>query len=257
MQGIGSCLTAIAASDLVGAAQAEVDQILPLPSLGVVPHDAVVSWDEVTAKAALAAYGLGVPASALTDDAVEVPRLAAGLGYPVVLKAVVDGLAHKSEVGGVRVGLDSDDAVRRAVADMAGLARARPGMRFLVERMVHDVVVELIVGVQRDPRLGLGLTLGAGGVLVELVDDTATLLLPVTRADIRHALAGLRIGPVLEGFRGRTADREAVVSAVEAIASFATDRADRLVEIEVNPLLVLPEGAMAVDALIRLAGPGA
>jgi hypothetical protein len=92
---------------------------------------------------------------------------------------------------------------------------------------------------------------------VELVDDTATILLPATRSEIRRALTGLRIGPALEGFRGATADLDAVVSAVEAIAAFATDHADRLVEIEVNPLLVLPEGAMAVDALIRLAEPGA
>jgi acetate---CoA ligase (ADP-forming) len=93
-------------------------------------------------------------------------------------------------------------------------------------------------------------------VLVELVDDTATLLLPATPAQIRAALTGLRVGPVLEGFRGQAADLEAVVSAVQAIAAFALDHADRLVELEVNPLLVLPDGAMAVDALIRLAGPG-
>jgi hypothetical protein len=89
------------------------------------------------------------------------------------------------------------------------------------------------------------------------VDDTATLLLPATRGEIRAALTGLRVGPVLEGFRGTVADLDAVVSAIEAVAAFATDHADRLLEIEVNPLLVLPEGAMAVDALIRLAGPTA
>ena len=92
-------------------------------------------------------------------------------------------------------------------------------------------------------------------MLVELVDDTATLLLPATRLEILTALRGLRVGPVLEGFRGRPADLESVVSAVEAVAAFAVDHADRLVELEVNPLLVLGSGAMAVDALIRLAEP--
>lgn len=251
MQGIVSCLTAIAAAAQVGAAQADVAEIEPLPAAGAAVSRRVVSWDEVEAKAALASYGLSVPASATTDDAADLPGLATELGYPVVLKAVADGLAHKSEVGGVAIGLDSDDAVRRAAGAMAGV-----GDRFLVERMVDGAVLELIVGVQRDARLGLGLTVGAGGVLVELVDDAATLLLPATRSDIRRALTGLRVGPVLEGFRGRAADLEAVVAAVEAIAAFATDHADRLVEIEVNPLLVLPEGAMAVDALIRLAEPG-
>jgi acyl-CoA synthetase (NDP forming) len=250
MQGIVSCLTAIAAAAQVGAAQAEVAEIEPLPTAGAAVSGRVVSWDEVEAKAALASYGLSVPASATTDDAADLPGLATELGYPVVLKAVADGLAHKSEVGGVAIGLDSDDAVRRAADAMAGV-----GDRFLVERVVDGVVLELIVGVQRDARLGLGLTVGAGGVLVELVDDAATLLLPATRSDIRRALTGLRVGPVLEGFRGRAADLEAVVAAVEAIAAFASDHVDRLVEIEVNPLLVLPEGAMAVDALIRLAEP--
>ncbi len=250
MQGLGSCLAAIDAAARVGSAQAAVDEVLRLPAVGPVVADAVAQWDEVAAKAALAAYGLSVPPSGVADDPAALPQLAAELGFPVVLKALADGLAHKSEAGGVAVGLDSEEAVRRAAAAMAGLAE-----RFLVERMVEGAVLELLVGVQRDPRLGLGLTLGSGGVLVELVDDTATLLLPTTRAAIRAALTGLRVGPVLEGFRGRTADLEAVVSAVEAIARFAADHADRLVEIEVNPLLVLPEGAVAVDALIRLAGP--
>jgi acetyl-CoA synthetase len=249
MQGLGSCLAAIDAAARVGSAQAAAEEVLPLPAVGPVVVDTVAQWVEVAAMSALAAYGVSVPPSGVADAAA-LPQLAADLGFPVVLKALADGLAHKSEAGGVAVGLDSEDAVRRAAAGMAGVAE-----RFLVERMVEGAVLELLVGVQRDPRLGLGLTLGAGGVLVELVDDTATLLLPTTRAAIRAALSGLRVGPVLEGFRGRAADLEAVVSAVEAIARFATDHADRLVEIEVNPLLVLPEGAVAVDALIRLAGP--
>jgi acetyl-CoA synthetase len=252
MQGIRSCLAAIVSADQVGSAQLAVDQILPLPAAGPLPGGTVVSWDEVEAKAALAAYGLSVPASMVTDDAAELPALASELGYPVVLKALSGDLAHKSDIGAVVVDLRSEDAVRRAATDMAVIAE-----RFLVERMVPGTLLELLVGVQRDPRLGLGLTLGAGGLLVELVDDTATLLLPATRAQIRAALTGLRVGPVLEGYRGTAADLEATVSAVEAIAAFAQDHADRLVELEVNPLLVLPHGAVAVDALIRLAGPGA
>ena len=234
----------------IGVAQAAVDEILPLPTAGPPPAQAVEQWDEIRAKDVLAAYGLPVPASAVVVDAADLPTVAAGLGFPVVLKAVADGLAHKSDVGGVAIGLDSAGAVRRAAEEMSGIAE-----RYLVEKMVDGVVLELIVGVQRDARLGLALTLGAGGVLVELVADTATLLLPATRLEILTALRGLRVGPVLEGFRGRPADLESVVSAVEAVAAFAVDHADRLVELEVNPLLVLASGAMAVDALIRLAEP--
>jgi acetyl-CoA synthetase len=250
MQGLGSCLTAIAASAQIGDAQAVADQLLPLPAVGPATAGEVETWDEARAKGALAACGLGVPAATVVDGVHALPEAAASLGFPVVLKAVVDGLAHKSDVGGVAVGLDSEEAVRRAGERMVGLTD-----RFLVERMVEGAVLELLVGVQRDPRLGLALTVGAGGVLVELVGDTATVLLPTSPTEIRTALRSLRLGPVLEGFRGHAVDLEAVVSAVESVAAFAVDHADRLIEVEVNPLLVLPEGAMAVDALIRLAGP--
>jgi acetyl-CoA synthetase len=250
MQGLVSCLAAIELAAQIGVAQTAVDEILPLPTAGPLPTQTVEQWDEVRAKNVLAAYGLPVPASAVVVDAADLPAVAAELGFPLVLKAVADGLAHKSDVGGVAIGLDSEGAVRRAAEEMSGIAE-----RYLVEKMVDGVVLELIVGVQRDPRLGLALTVGAGGVLVELVADTATLLLPATRLEIRAALRGLRVGPVLEGFRGRPADLESVVSAVEAVAAFAVDHADRLVELEVNPLLVLASGAMAVDALIRLAEP--
>jgi acetyl-CoA synthetase len=252
MQGIGSCLAAIDAASRIGAAQDSVAETLPLPrARGPVPGT-ITTFDEVDAKAALAAYGVPVPESALAATPEEAATVAARLGFPVVLKAVADGLAHKSDVGGVVVGLATEDDVRRAAGAMSEVAE-----RFLVERLVPGAMLELLVGVQRDPRLGLGLTVGSGGVLVELVDDSATVLLPASRAEIRTALSELRVGPVLSGFRGRSADLDAVVSAVEAVAAYAVAHADRLVEIEVNPLLVLPasdpRGAVAVDALIRLA----
>jgi acetyl-CoA synthetase len=250
MQGLDSCLAAIAAAAAIGAAQARVGHILPLPTATGPVSGPVTTWDEVEAKAALAGYGVPVPDSAVADSPDEAATAARELGLPVVLKAVAAGLAHKSDVGGVVVGLDSEVAVRRAAAAMSAVAE-----RWLVERLVPGALLELLVGVQRDPRLGLALTVGAGGVLAELVEDTATVLLPATGDEIRAALTRLRVGPVLEGFRGQEADLEAVVSAVEAVAAFAVAHADRLVEIEVNPLLVLPEGTMAVDALIRLAEP--
>lgn len=250
MQGLGSCLTAIRLAAEVGTAQDRAGSVLPLPAAAPVVAGEVVALDEREAKAALAAYAVPVPTAVVAETVDDLAAATTEVGFPLVLKSLAEGLAHKSDVGGVVVGLQSDDEVGRAAAAMAHLSG-----RFLVEQMVSGAVLELLVGVQRDPRLGLGLTLGAGGVLVELVDDTATLLLPATREEIRSALTGLRVGPVLEGFRGRPADLEAVVSAVEAVAAYAVDHADRLVEIEVNPLLVLAEGAMAVDALIRLAGP--
>jgi acetyl-CoA synthetase len=114
----------------------------------------------------------------------------------------------------------------------------------------------LLVGVQRDPQFGLTLTLGAGGVFVELLRDSVTLLLPLTRADLLQALQTLKMWPMVTGYRGRAhGDVEALLDAVQAILAFATAHADRLLELDVNPLLVLPlgQGVLAVDALIRLA----
>ncbi|QUH03600.1 acetate--CoA ligase family protein [Saccharopolyspora erythraea] len=246
MQGVADCLDAIGAAARIGAAQGAVERILPVRTVFPVEpagSDGVVHLlDEWSGKRALAEHGLPVPPGVVTG-ARDAAAAASGLGFPVVVKAL--GIAHKSDVGGVRVGLTDEHQVREAVAGMGGVAD-----RFLVERMVGGAVAELIVGVRRDPRFGLALTLGAGGVLVELVGDAVTLLLPASPSDVRDALRGLRIWPLLAGFRGPGADVDAVVDAVGAIADYAS-AGDDLVELDVNPLLALPEGTAAVDVLIR------
>ena len=127
--------------------------------------------------------------------------------------------------------------------------------RFLVERMVEGCVAELILGVQRDPGFGLALVVGAGGVEVELAGDSRTLLLPCTRTAMEEALDSLKVSRVIGGFRGRPAgDRAAILEAMQVIADFAEMQGPRLVELDVNPLMVLPCGAgvVAADALIHL-----
>ena len=129
--------------------------------------------------------------------------------------------------------------------------------RFLVEQMAKDVVAEVIVGVTRDPQFGLSLTVGAGGVLVEILQDAVTLLFPVQPDQVREALMALKMRPLLWGFRGRPAgDVEALVSAIMAVASFAESHAHQLLELDVNPVLVMAQGqgVLAVDALIRIQG---
>jgi acetyl-CoA synthetase len=121
--------------------------------------------------------------------------------------------------------------------------------------MATDVVAEIIVGISRDAQFGLALTLGTGGILVELIQDTATLLLPVSRSDIYTSLQGLKTWPLLCGYRGKAVgDVDALVDAVLAIAAYAQAHASNLLELDVNPLLVLAQGkgVVAVDALIHL-----
>ncbi len=221
--------------------------------------------DEWRSKQLLGAQGLVLPTGRLLSPeqakAGGAAAAADGLGYPVVAKLVGASLPHKTEVGAVRLGLRSADAVTAAVTDMMAAAAQRSieidGI--LIEAMIGDAVVELIVGVKRDERLGLALVIGSGGQLVELVGDSERLLLPADRAAVARALDRLRVAKLLDGFRGRPAgDRAAAIEAIMAVAAFAEATRDRLVELDINPLLVRPDGkgAVAVDVLVRMAAMG-
>jgi acetyl-CoA synthetase len=184
---------------------------------------------------------------AVTGDRATIEKAADSIGYPLVLKAVGADLAHKSEAGAVAVGIADQVALSDALTRMAKLSE-----RFLVEDMIGPSVAELIIGVSRDASFGLSLLIGSGGTLVELVDDTVSLLLPARRSDIEDALSSLKVKALLDGFRGgQMGNVKAAVDAIEAIARFAVDNNQSLIELDVNPLLVTPTSAVAVDALIR------
>lgn len=203
--------------------------------------------DEARAKEVLSTYGLSVPQSQVVMTEEEGMAAAEELGYPVVVKAL--GIAHKTDVGGVRLNLVQPAEVAGAVAHMLTM-----GPTVLIERMVSGSVAELIVGVSRDEQFGLHLVVGAGGILVELLKDSRPLLLPTSRTEVEKALRSLQTSSLLTGFRGRPeADMEAAIDAVMAIAAFAEDRSGSLIELDVNPLMILPEGqgVVAADALIR------
>ena len=206
---------------------------------------AVTTLRESAAKQLLGTHGIDVPRSiecALADA----PAAARQLGFPLAVKISNDAIAHKSDVGGVALSLGSTDEVAAAVARMRQL-----GDRVLIEQMITGSVAELIVGVVRDPQYGLALLLGAGGVLAEVWADNVTLLLPARRADIEAALSRLRIWRLICGYRGRQANAVAIIDAVERIAAFADTYRNEIEELDVNPLLALPDRAVAVDALVK------
>ena len=252
--GIEDALSALAAAAAIGERYARPVAALPWPTgptsrampdggLNAATTGRVVRESE--AKALLARYGLMVPMTAECALA-DAPQVAAGIGFPVVLKISDESIAHKSDVGGVALGLRSADEVTAAAGRMVAL-----GDRVLVEQMVGGAVAELIVGVVRDPQFGFALLIGAGGVLAELITDSVTLLLPATHEDIERAVKRLRVWTLIEGHRGRKGDPDSVLRAIEAIADFAEAHRDDLLELDVNPLLVLPDRAVAVDALIK------
>ena len=210
--------------------------------LGDAAEDAE-TLSEAEAKTRLAAHGLTIPQSRRAASAAEAAEQAAAIGFPVVLKG--EGIAHKTEAGAVALNLASAPEARAAAETM-------PAKTFLIEEQIEAPVAELLIGITRDPAHGFVLTLAAGGVLTELMQDSATLLLPATDEAIRTALQSLRIAPLLSGYRGKpAADHDSILAAIRALTDYATAHADGLEEVEINPLLCTPTRAVAADALIR------
>ncbi|PSC03703.1 hypothetical protein SLNSH_17300 [Alsobacter soli] len=204
----------------------------PAPLAGVGPLEERTGRfrDEAQGKAALAAHGLRTPEGRVVGLS-EVAAAARGLGGLVVVKGLHEKLAHKTEAGAMALGLETAQAAQDAARRMVGTVATRdPSIRlerFLVERMLPHPVLETLVGIQRDPQFGLTLTIGVGGVLVELIGEVTTLLLPAGRDDIVAALTRGALGRLMQGYRGRPAgDLEAAASAVEAIAGYAVAQGD-------------------------------
>ncbi|MDZ4393465.1 acetate--CoA ligase family protein [Cypionkella sp.] len=207
------------------------------PAQAIAPRDSRM-LSEAEGKAVLAQAGVAVP-RAVSGTFAEVVAGAAGLTAPFALKGL--GFAHKTEAGAVRLGLSSLDGQ----TEMPGATG------YLVEEMVTGAVGEILLGLRRDPIYGVSLTLGMGGVTAEVLADTVTLILPVTEAQVLEAMRGLRLWPLLDGYRGRArADMQAVAEIAVRLGDLMLADA-RLEEIEINPILVRQTGAVAVDALIR------
>ena len=248
MMGLDDALTAFEAAAFIGRNWARTETLPDmLPPLTKGSEERIFS--ESAAKALLKKHGLSVPEGIVcpAEDAV---AAAEKLGYPVTLKVSSAAIAHKTEAGGVALNLRTADEVREAAERMAKLA---PDV--LVERMVTGAVAELIIGLTSDPQFGTALVVGAGGILTELLKDSVTLILPTTRTEIERALKTLKVWTLVEGFRGKSGDQQAVFRAVEAVADFANANRGLVEEVDVNPLLVLKDGAIAVDALIKMRKP--
>jgi acyl-CoA synthetase (NDP forming) len=248
LAGIDAGLAGIQAAVDVGAAWSLPPSPPLLTNFGQQQNVSVKVLDEAESKSLLARYGVPVPLARVVRNAGEATAAADTLGYPVVVKAL--GVAHKTEVGGVRLDLGSADEVSTAVMEMAGLAES-----YLIEKMVDGVVAELIVGVACDEQFGPYLLVGGGGILVEVMKDSASLLMPTTKEQVLHALGQLKCAPLLNGFRGApAADLKAAADVVLAVAALVENDPSSIIELDINPLMLLAEGqgVIAADALISL-----
>ncbi|PVA07752.1 acetate--CoA ligase family protein [Thalassorhabdomicrobium marinisediminis] len=234
LAGLREALAAVVAAQRRSGAQADLCVPQPARDADVIP--------EAEAKSAMAACGLEVPwlISGSLDDLVNAAKDRPG---PFVLKAT--GLAHKSDSGGVALSLRTAQDIRDAAQDM-------PCDRFILEDMIEGAVAELLVGVVKDPAHGFVITLAAGGVLTELLQDRASCLFPADRTRLEQTLNQLNIAPVLRGYRGRPgANIDCILAAIEAIQAYVLANLSTVEEIEINPLIVTPDRVVAADALIR------
>jgi len=236
-----------------------VRALLDAEGTAPVPEDLPVgTLNEAEARALFESFGLMGAASHVVQTAEEAEAAAGQLNGPVVLKVLSREIAHKSDVGGVRVGLTAD-TVGQALTDMAQTL-AQQGLPkpegFLVQQMVKGGI-EMILGLRRDPQLGPLILLGAGGVQAELSGDSTIRLLPLRERDAADMVNDLRVKRLLDGYRGAPAhDIGALVAAIESMARMGAALGERLEEAEINPLFVLPQGhgAVAADGLVVLAG---
>ncbi|CAB3846184.1 Trans-feruloyl-CoA synthase FCS1 [Achromobacter anxifer] len=214
---------------------------------------------EAAAKQLLREAGLPIPQGTVVTSAAQAAVAAERLGFPVVMKVVSAQIAHKTEAGGVRLGIASAGAAREAYAAIhEAVARHNPDAvidGILVERMLPPGGREVLVGVHSDAAFGLVLTFGLGGIFVETIRDVAHRMIPLSRDDARALLREIRYAEVLDGVRGQApADLAALEDLILKVSDYAWNHRDTLQEIELNPVWVGAEGqgAMPLDALIGL-----
>ena len=248
MIGLDICLKALNHSYRIGLSfqKSEMQSIDILRS----PSDPNKSstLTEFEGKKLLKKYGVPVPDGEIISSSSEALIVADKIHYPVTLKVSNVELVHKTDLGAVLLNINDPIELEKACQDLFKI-----GPSLLIEKMVHDPVAELIIGMDHDPIFGQYIVIGSGGILVELFKDSCPLLLPVSREDASMALTKLKIYPVINGYRNSPlGDLEAIIDAVMSVIKIISE--NDIAELDINPLLVLKggSGVIAVDALIKL-----
>lgn len=236
LHGLDTALAAISVSSI------NQTVVNPKPIFLSNPTGKSILIDEYDAKKSLEKYGLKLPETekCLQSDA---HLVSDQIGYPVVIKAL--GSAHKSELGEVFLNLENQKSVKEALRKISK-------KHVIVEKMIGDAVVELLVGIVHDPAHGMLLTVGAGGVLTEILSDTSSILLPSSKSEVLDCFNQLKISKIAKGYRGALGvDINQIIDAIMKIQDFVLDNRDKLFEIEINPLIVTTSEVIVADALIR------
>jgi acetyltransferase len=215
--------------------------------------------NEFESKQLVSAYGVPTTKEYLCASKEEALAKAEEFGYPVVLKLISDDIQHKTEAGVVKLKLKDAEAVSKAYDEVLRNAKAyKPDASVegvLCYHMVEEPVAEAIVGVLSDPYFGPAVVFGLGGIMVEVIKDRALMIPPISREEALEAINSTKGSRLLYGFRGKPkADVDALVDVIVKTGEMTADLADRIDALDINPLLILPEGkgVVAVDALVAL-----
>ncbi|MCY4392838.1 MAG: acetate--CoA ligase family protein [Chloroflexi bacterium] len=211
---------------------------------------------EVEAKGALAEAGVPVTATSLAQTREEAAAQAEAISYPVALKVVSPNVAHKSDVGGVVLGLESHEEVAEGYDEIIRSVQAAQPSAIIEGVSVQEMAspgVEVIVGVTTDPQFGPVMMFGLGGIMVEVLGDVAFRLAPLGEGDARDMIDEIQGRQVLDGVRGQPpVDVGAIEAMLDQVSQFAAEHPE-VAELDLNPVIASPEGAIAVDARIVLA----
>jgi acyl-CoA synthetase (NDP forming) len=229
---------------------------LPLLSVAGAPGGSGQSLSEQDSKALLKAYGITVPKERIATSTAEAAKAAKKIGYPVVMKIVSADIPHKSDLGLVSVGVRDEDDARRTYKRLVATAKkVAPDAKIdgvLVAQMVRGM--ETVVGIAQDDLFGPVVMFGLGGVLIEVLHDVTFRVPPFTTRDASAMLNELGGAALLRGVRGQpAADRAALVDVLMKMQRLAVDLSGEVAEVDINPLLAGPDGAVAADALVVLA----
>ncbi|MFB3924567.1 MAG: acetate--CoA ligase family protein [Syntrophales bacterium] len=262
-QDVDSCLDAARALAIVGRHRRRTAKAMDLqkPPEGARKHALEIiagcggRLDEASSKSILSLYGIPVPKGKAVLDMEEALRTAEEIGYPLVLKGISPDVLHKTEADAIRLGIRNAAELKRAFRAVSAAVRNKENPRVLVEQMLPQPVTELIIGSSFEEPCFHKIIFGLGGIWVEALRDVSIRLAPVTAEDAQEMLSEIRGRKLLEGLRGKQpADKDAIVSALTCLSTLITDLHDYIREIDVNPLMVYAEGAVAADAVITTRG---
>ena len=242
--GIENTLAAVEAASKIDAKTAKFEPFEVCEDSAVTPR----MLDEFTSKKELAEFSIPIPMSKICSSKEQALNIAKQINYPLVVKAVGENLAHKTELGAVKLNLQDDQQLATAIDELSQCSD-----KFLIEQMIPNIRTELIIGVNKDPVIGLYLVIGAGGIFTELLNDSKVLLFPYTPSQVESALQDLKVCALLDGYRSQAAiDKRQLIDCLLNIQAFVKANKTSLMEMDINPLIVCNDAKVfAADALIR------